>query len=283
MKKRYLMVLLLSVSSFVNAMKTTNVVNPNNWDAEKYKVNSTPQFLAVMKVLSHINFNEADDVFDIGSGDGKVTREIAKKVPHGKVKGIDVSSNMVFLASKDHADMPNLSFEHANITNYTSEQKFDYALSYASFAWIKDQQKALINIADVLKPGGKFVGGIAHKDSAYLCSRYKMLTNEKWEKYFVNYEVPYYPLNEDIIKELCKNAGFTTVIAERKESPYVFGNREAFIKFMQALPIQLDKIPQEHQVEFLNDIINDYIKEVPENEDGSITLSLSGLLVVAQK
>jgi len=284
MNKKYLAALLLLVSPFADAMETT-VANPNSWDAEKYTANSSPQFVAAMKVLSRIQFNETDDVLDIGSGDGKVTREIANRVPRGMIKGIDSALGMVTKASHHNSDVPNLVFEHATITKYTSKQKFNYAFSLASFAWIKEQQQALLNIADVLKPGGKFVGGIAHEDSAYLRARFNIVNSPKWKDCFVGYEVPYYPLNEDKIKKLCEKAGLTVEIADRRECPYVFSSREGFIKFMAALPIQLDKVPQERQIEFFNDIIDDYIKEVPEKQkdDGSIELTLSGLFVVAKK
>jgi trans-aconitate methyltransferase len=155
--------------------------------------------------------------------------------------------------------------------------------AFSSFAWIKKQQKALINIANALAPNGQFIAGIAHEDSPYLRVRFKIMNSKKWENYFVGYELPFYPLNEDKIKDLCKNAGLTFVDTTRRDRPYTFENREAFIQFMRALPAQLNQIPDERQEEFLNDIIDDYLKDVPRNQTGGIELLLSGLLVIAKK
>jgi trans-aconitate 2-methyltransferase len=281
MNKKYLAALLLVVGP-VAAMEKEVVVNPNSWDAEKYKANSSRQYAAAMNVLSRIKFNETDHVLDVGCGDGKITREIANRVPRGIVKGIDGSSNMVNAASKDYADVKNLLFEHANIVNYSSEHKFNYVFAFASFSWIKEQQEALINIANVLKPGGTFTSGIANEESPYLKVRYGIMKTDKWKDYFVDYEVPYYPSNEDKIKKLCENAGFTAVTVEKKATSYPMA-REKVIGFMQALPVQIDKIPKERQEEFLNDIIDDYIKIVPQKEEGIIDLPISGLVLIAKK
>jgi trans-aconitate methyltransferase len=281
MNTKYLTALLLVISSSAYAMEK-EVVNPNSWDAEKYKANSSRQYAAAMNVLSRIQFNETDHVLDIGCGDGKITREIANRVPAGMVRGLDASSNMVEAASKEYADVKNLFFEHANIVNYSSEQKFNYAFAFASFSWIKQQQEALINIANALQPGGTFTSGIANEESLYLKVRYDIMKTDKWKDFFVDYEVPYYPSNEDKIKKLCENAGFTAVKVEKNAVSYPM-TREKVISFMQALPVQIDKIPTERQKEFLNDIVDDYIKLAPQKEEGIIDLPISGLVVIAKK
>ena len=283
MNAKYVTALLLALNSCAYAMETTSVVKTPDWNAEKYAKDSSPQFLAAMKVLSHIKFKETDNVLDIGCGDGKVTSEIVKRVPHGTVKGLDFSINMIEWASKHYSDVPHLSFERADIADYSSEQKFNYALAFSSLAWVKKQQKALVNIANALAPNGQFIAGIAHEDSPYIRARIKIMASKKWGNYFVDYELPFYPLNEDKIKDLCKNAGLTLIDTTRRGCPHTFENREAFIKFMRALPAQLNKIPDALQEEFLNDIIDDYLKDVPQNKTGGIELILSGLVIIAEK
>ena len=283
MNAKYVTALLLALNSCAYAMETTSVVKTPDWNAEKYAKDSSPQFLAAMKVLSHIKFKETDNVLDIGCGNGKVTWEVAKRVPSGTVIGIDPSVSMISYATNHYTDLSNLYFEQANIAHYSSEHKFNYALSFASFAWVKEQQEALMNIANALQPSGRFVAGIADEDSPYLRARYDIMKDDKWASYFAHYEIPYYPLNENKIRELCKNAGLTPIVVDKRTSPYSFANREGFIKFMRAIPVQIDKIPEDRQEEFLNDIITKYIVDVPEKEDGTIELILSGIFVVAQK
>jgi ubiquinone/menaquinone biosynthesis C-methylase UbiE len=50
-------------------------------------------------------------VFDIGCGDGKVTIELARRVPRGSVVGVDSSPAMIELAKRSWGEAaPNLEF-----------------------------------------------------------------------------------------------------------------------------------------------------------------------------
>ena len=282
MKKKCLIVSLFVLSSCVNAMEK----NITGWNPKQYAEGSSPQFSAAMEVLSSINFAKTDNVIDIGCGDGQVTFEIAKRVPDGMVNGIDSSLKMVEFASKRYNDRANLSFECVDITKkYPSEQKFDFAFSFASFAWIKEQQDALINIADTLKQGGMFVGGIAHRDSPYLRARLNVMSILKWVWSFVDYMPPYFALTEEEMKNLCEKAQLKVIQISRNGTPYTFKNRQEFVKFILALPVQTERVPADRHEEFANDIIDEYIKEVPNlvNNDGSIQLVISRMTVIAQK
>jgi len=279
-----LSILLIMMMSLHNLCGMENLITPKSteWDSEKYSKNSSPQYLAALRVLALIKLEKYYKILDVGCGGGKISKRIAEMVPEGKVKGIDPSENQINFACTNNT-MPNLSFNQADITEFVTEEKFDYVFSFASFAWIKNQQKALTNIANVLSPSGKFVAGVAHSDSAYLRARFNMLTADKWKQYFEGYEVPYYPCNEQKMNELLNNAGLTPEVLKKSEHPYVCKTREELIKFMQAIPAQLDKIPEALHSEFLNDTVNEYLTLVPQREDGSIELCISGLVVVASK
>ena len=282
MNKKCFMVSLLALSSCVNAMEK----NITGWNPKQYTEGSSPQFSAAMEVLSFINLPEAANVIDIGCGTGIITDRIANKVPVGIVKGIDSSPAMVESASNKYNDKANLSFECVDITKkYPSEQKFDFAFSFASFAWIKEQQEALINIADTLKQGGMFVGGIAHEDSPYLRARLNIMSTLKWVWSFEGYMPFYFPLTEEKMKKLCEKAQLNIIQISRNGTPYTFKNRQEFVKFILALPVQTERVPADRHEEFANDIIDEYIKEVPNlvNDDGSIKLIISRMTVIAQK
>lgn len=273
----------LVVSSVINAMEE-KVKKSIEWPVKQYAVNSKPQYDAATKVLDMIPFKPSDSVLDVGCGDGLITNKIAEKT-QGNVKGIDSSLNMVNEAKKKYGTIPNLVFECGDITNYCDKQQYDYVFAFASFAWVKQQNKALVNIAKLLKSGGQFIAGIGHKDSSYLQVRSAMNDDARWKDYFVGYEIPYYPLNEDDIKLLCATAGLTVVRAEKGDNSYIFPTRQQFIDFMKALPAQINKIPEKLQEQFLNDIVDKYIIKEPGSllDNGAIKLNISGLFLVARK
>ncbi|OMH40090.1 class I SAM-dependent methyltransferase [Desulfurobacterium indicum] len=79
-------------------------------------------------------------VLDIGCGDGKITFEIARRVPDGYVVGIDSSEEMIKLASKmfSPSKYPNLSFRFLDIQEMDFSGEFDVIFSNAALHWIID-------------------------------------------------------------------------------------------------------------------------------------------------
>jgi trans-aconitate 2-methyltransferase len=263
----------------------------NDWDAEKYQRNSELQFNAAMRVLSNIEFKGDEKVLDIGCGDGRVTAEIAKKVPYGSVKGIDKSQEMVRYARSTHQqsnlgfdalDISDIKYPYQVVGEHGYHNAYNLVTAFSSLSWVKDQQEAFKNIAFLLVYRGKVRAGLAHEDSAYLRARFSMQTHDKWKEFFIDYEIPFYPANEEKIRAWLKTARLTEELVEKKEVPHLFKNRQEFINWMSAIPAQIDRIPEERHEEFFNDIIDEYFKEVPQEEDGSIKLSISALVVRAE-
>jgi trans-aconitate methyltransferase len=272
--------------------------NKKDWNAQKYAKHSELQFQAAMGALSKIEFNGDEKVLDIGCGDGRVTAEIAKRVPNGSVKGIDISENMIQHARDTH-QLKNLSFDVLDISegvHYPYQvigkdgyhDQYNIITAFSSLSWVKDQKQAFKNIALLLNYKGKFRAGLAHKDSAYIRARTAMLTHDTWKQYFVDYKIPYYPSDEEEVRNWLQVTGLKEenidgVAGVRKiEVPRILKNRQEFIDWMSAIPAQIDRIPAEYHVEFFNDIIDEYLKEVPQEEDGSIKLFISALAVRAQ-
>jgi trans-aconitate 2-methyltransferase len=65
------------------------------WDASEYAKLSALQQEMAAEVLSLIHLSGTERVLDIGCGNGKVTAEIAARVPQGSVLGVDSSSDMI--------------------------------------------------------------------------------------------------------------------------------------------------------------------------------------------
>ena len=288
MNKYHMLALSCVVGHAVHCME---VVKQNDWKPEKYERNSELQYRAAMGALSRIEFKGNERVLDIGSGDGRATAEIAKKVPQGFVLGIDTSPNMIKHACENHKQN-NLSFELQDIAkskySYELAEQFDMLYGYniitafSSLSWVKDQQQAFANIARLLACQGKFRAGLAHEDSPYLRARFAMLKHDTWKDFFVDYAIPYYPSNEEKVEAMLKKAGFNKTTVSKVNVPQKFATREDFINWMGAIPAQLDRIPQDRHQEFLNDIVDEYLKEVPVKEDGSIEVAIGALGVHAE-
>lgn len=288
MNKYYVVALSCMVGHGLQCMEIEQV---NDWKAKQYARNSELQYRAGMGALANIPLKGTERVMDIGSGDGRITANIADKVPNGSVLGIDISPNMIQHARDTHK-RDNLSFDLQNIARSKNDdelkkqfgaiKKFDLITAFSSLSWVKDQQQAFTNIARLLiSHDGMFRAGLAHEDSPYLRARFGMSEHPKWKQFFVNYEIPYYPSNEDKVRKMLAEANFFVVNVSKRSIPQTFATRQDFINWMSVIPAQLDRIPEDRHQEFLDDIVTEYLKEVPAKDDGSIDVAIGALVVHA--
>ena len=68
------------------------------WDATNYARRSALQEAMAAQVLAVLKFNGHERILDIGCGDGRITAEIATRLPHGSILGVDASRDMINFA-----------------------------------------------------------------------------------------------------------------------------------------------------------------------------------------
>ena len=69
------------------------------WDAVEYARISGLQAAMAEEVLALLDLKGSERVLDIGCGDGKITAEIAARIPRGSVLGVDASRDMISFAA----------------------------------------------------------------------------------------------------------------------------------------------------------------------------------------
>src|SRR5262245_11510056 len=65
------------------------------WNAQDYATNSRGQEVWARELLPLLELTPEDRVLDLGCGDGRITADIARAVPRGRVVGLDLSDDMV--------------------------------------------------------------------------------------------------------------------------------------------------------------------------------------------
>ncbi len=83
------------------------------WDAEDYHKSSCEQQKWARELILKLELKGNERALDIGCGDGKVTAELAKRLPSGSVFGIDNSEELIRFAQGNFPseNFPNLAFE----------------------------------------------------------------------------------------------------------------------------------------------------------------------------
>lgn len=106
-------------------------------------------------MIKHINANHS--ILDVGCGPGTITNDLAKKVPNGKVYGIDTIEDLVKLG-RDQAKQKQLGNVEYKIGSATSlpfeENTFDIVFAHQVLLHLQDPVSALAEMQRVVKPGG---------------------------------------------------------------------------------------------------------------------------------
>ena len=98
-------------------------------------------------------------ILDVGVGTGHMAFDMAKAtIGHNEIVGIDISDDMLNICRDRCTDLPNVSFEMADLYDLPfNEESFDVVLSVQVFEYLEDVQRALLELHRVLKPGGRLI------------------------------------------------------------------------------------------------------------------------------
>lgn len=125
------------------------------WDAETYDAVSDPQFEWGMEVLERLDLRGDEIAVDAGCGSGRVTAELADRLPDGRVIAVDGSAAMVEKAKERLGDRA--TYLVSDLVELELAEPVDLVFSTATFHWIPDHDALFRRMRAGLKPGGRLV------------------------------------------------------------------------------------------------------------------------------
>ena len=158
-----------------------------------------------IQTIEKMELQGDESVLDLGCGNGWAVKELAKRLPHGKAAGIDISEKMIAEAREKYADLPQIEFSVSSADNLPfAADTFAHILSVESFYYYPELEPVLEELDRVLKPGGKFWCLV----DLYKENKYSMTWPEQLD-------VPVHALGEAEYRNLFENAGFQVPRQER--------------------------------------------------------------------
>jgi trans-aconitate 2-methyltransferase len=141
----------MSTPEQIGAMNSS----PREWDAETYDAISDPQFNWGMEVLERLELSGDEIALDAGCGSGRVTAELAKRLPGGRVIALDASEAMIAKARERLGD--GATYLVADLSELELDDQVDLVFSTATFHWILNHDRLFERLRAALRPGGRLV------------------------------------------------------------------------------------------------------------------------------
>ena len=230
------------------------------WNAREYNRRSALQKWLADKSLTGLDLQGWERVLDVGCGDGKITAEIAERVPNGSVVGVDPSTAMIEFA-REHFVGSNLGFVVGDATRLSYRDAFDLVVSFNALHWIPDQAAALQCIREAIRPTGRcllqLVSRGARKSLEDVIE--ETCDSPRWSRYFVDHHPPYLHLLPEEYRRLAERCGLRVDHVDVALEAWDFGSRAAFADFSEVTFVEWTRrIPPAEHREFIADVLDRY-------------------------
>jgi trans-aconitate 2-methyltransferase len=233
------------------------------WHASDYCRQSSLQQAMAEEQLGLVTLQGTERILDVGCGDGKITAEIASRVVHGSVLGVDPSHEMVAFASSHFGAQAhtNLCFEVADVRRLPYRDEFDLVVSFNALHWVREQAAALASIHAAVKPGGlallRFVPQGSRKSLEDVIEDVRR--RGRWAGYFGNFQEPYVHFTPDEYRALAERCGWQVVRLVVHDRAWDFKTREAFVAFCRATFVEWTRcLPQSEWHAFITEVLDEY-------------------------
>ena len=233
------------------------------WDAQAYnRVSALQQWLAE-KSLAGLQLEGDERVLDLGCGDGKVTVEIAQRLPRGSVIGVDASHAMIaFAAQHFSADTcSNLEFRVVDAAHLSFADQFDLVVSFNCLHWVHDQEAALRGIRAALGASGRAQLRLVPQGARKALEDVIEDTRRapSWAAYFPDYRPPYLHLTPDAYCALAEDCGLRVDRLDVQQEAWDFGSRDAFVHFANATFVEWTRLlPRDRHGAFIDEVLDRY-------------------------
>ena len=233
------------------------------WNASEYSSISSLQAAMAAEVLALLQLEGSEDVLDVGCGDGKVTAQIAARVPRGSVIGVDASHQMVEFASAHFGPdrWPNLKFQVADAREIGFSNRFDRIVSLNALHWVPDQDVALRAIAQALRLGGiaqlRLVPTGERKSLEAVLEETRQ--SPRWSLYFEDFRDPYLRLTTEEYAAIAERSGLQVLRISTASKEWNFHDRAAFAAFGLVTFVRwTQRLPEAERMAFVNDVLDRY-------------------------
>lgn len=224
------------------------------WDPHMYDAVKAPQVEAGRDLIKLACVKIDDSILDIGCGTGKLTLDLARLAPEGKVTGIDPSEDMLRKAADVSAQVPNISYVKGRAQDMDYNGRFDLAFSNSALQWIKEpegQRTVIERTFRALRPEGRIAFQMPSMDFCREFFEYadRAIKANGLERYFSGFEIPWHFPSVKQYEAMLLDAGFTDANVFYKNYRLVFKSVKEVLDWLSSAGLRpyLAMLPEAEQ------------------------------------
>ena len=227
------------------------------WNPQQYAKFHNERSQPFFDLLTRVG-GDPKTIYDLGCGDGRLTKELLTYWPDAHVTGIDLSAEMIEQANSiDHDSR--LSFRRADITDFAPAEPVDLIVSNAVFQWIPDHLSIIERLTSHLSDAGTIAFQVPDNSTAASHRLIdSLIESPQWHAQLRKLEShPSVPLSLESYAEHLLHLGLH-VIAWETTYLHILNSPNAIVEWMKGttlLPI-LNLLNEAAQARFLSEYMD---------------------------
>jgi trans-aconitate methyltransferase len=257
------------------------------WNAQDYAKHSQGQYQWGLSTIDRLHLSGTESVLDIGCGDGKLSAEIARRVPAGRVLGVDNAPGMVEFACQTHVrELSNISFLLADAQKLDLAPDYDVVFSNSTLHWVPDHPAVLRGLFQALKPGGRMFLSMSGRGTAAVVLTVigGLAQHAPWRTWLEHVPVPWYFFGPEEYHVWLPAVGFGV----RRVELIPRFMRQAGVEGLESwlrtawMPYT-ERVPADDRALFVAEVARQVAARCQTDDDGSVLLPMVNLEVEADK
>ncbi len=234
------------------------------WDSELYDKSSDFQYELGIMAIDRLKPSRSDRILDIGCGNAQLTIELARRVPDGKVVGVEASPSQAAQGRKniERSGQNNISIVHIDALDIKYKEEFEGVFSNSSIHWIRNLEKVYRKLCTALVPGGKLIAQTGQRSENLLFQTiYEMLQDPSYLEPLRNVQFPWRFCTNQENEKLLLDAGFSHARAEPLLFNKLFEDMNSLTNFIRAAALVpfLSTLPESIHERFVQDFMERYL------------------------